>query len=89
MAAKQDVRTLLRKQLGKDVADAMLNKVDAMAKRGVSADKIEKAFVKDLNAHVEKRVGDLVGTAVRAVSGVRQLVLVAVRSKGVAVRPSK
>jgi len=56
MAGKRDVRSLMRKQLGKDVADAMLNKVDKMVKRGATSAAIEKAFSEDLTAHIEKQV---------------------------------
>jgi hypothetical protein len=76
MAGKQNVRTLLSKQLGKDVADALLNKVDALAKQGASPAKIEKVFLAELNAHLEKRVGSLLGTVVQSLGGVRALVAV-------------
>jgi hypothetical protein len=84
MATRQDIRTVLRKQLGKKVADALLNKVDKMARQGVSADKIERVFLADLGTELEKRMGDLLGTAVRA-TAVRSFVAVT-RGRNVAVR---
>ena len=56
MAGKQNVRSVMRKHLGKQVADAMLNKVDKMVKRGATAAAIEKTFADDLTAHIEKQV---------------------------------
>ena len=47
-----------REQLGKDAADALLDKVDKMAKRGANAANIEKVFLADLGAHLEKRVSN-------------------------------
>ncbi len=87
MAKKQNVGSILSKQFGKDVADALLNKVDRMVKQGATAEKIEEAFLKALNAQVEKRIGSLVGTSVQSLRGVRALTavqskrLVAVQSK--------
>ncbi len=56
MPKTKDVRSIMRKQLGKEVADAMLNKVDKMVKGGASSSAIEKAFADDLTAHIEKQV---------------------------------
>jgi hypothetical protein len=66
MAIKSDVRSRLRKQLGKDVADAMLRKVDKMVKQGASPAKIEKVILADLAAHL-RNVGLALGTAVHTV----------------------
>jgi hypothetical protein len=66
MATKRDVRSSLRKQLGKDVADAMLKKVDKMVKQDESPAKIEKVIRADLAAHL-RNVGQAVGTAVEMV----------------------
>ncbi len=73
---KQDLRTLLTRQLGKDTAVAMLNKLDRLAKRGASAAQIEKVFLTDLTREVESRVGSLMGTAVHTLDGLRTLVAV-------------
>ena len=48
MATKRDLRTSLRKQLGTDVADTMLKKVDKLVKQDASPAKIEKAILADL-----------------------------------------
>ena len=40
MATKRDLRTSLRKQLGTDVADTMLKKVDKLVKQDASPAKI-------------------------------------------------
>ncbi len=77
MAKKQDLRALLSKQLGPDVAKALLNKVETMRKKGVSAQKIERAFMADLTREIERRVSSLVGTSVNALDGVRILIAVA------------
>jgi len=66
MATKRDVRTTLRKQLGKDVADAMLKKVDKMVKQDASPAKIEKVILADLAAHL-RNVGLALGTAAEMV----------------------
>jgi hypothetical protein len=56
MAKKKDARSIMRQHLGKEVGDAMLSRVDDMLKRGASAEAIEKAFARDLTAHIEKLV---------------------------------
>jgi hypothetical protein len=56
MPKQMDLESLLKDQLGKEVADAMLSKVDEMVKTGKSADAIEKALTGDLLTHVEKQV---------------------------------
>ena len=56
MAKKQNMRAVMRKQLGKQVADAMLDRVDKMVKQGKSATAIQNAFAADLTAHIEKQV---------------------------------
>ncbi len=76
MAKKQDLRALLSRQLGPDVADSLIKRVTRMAKQGASADKIERAFMTDLARYIEKRVGNLVGTSVNALDGVKILVVV-------------
>lgn len=76
MAKKQDLRTLLREQLGQKTADAMLTKVDRMAKQGISAAQIEKVFLTDLSRNLEKRVSSLVGTTLNAVGLFRTLSVV-------------
>ena len=69
MATKRDVRTSLRKQLGKDVADAMLRKVDKMVKQDASPAKIEEAILADLAAHL-RNVGLALGTSVEMIRNV-------------------
>ncbi len=76
MARKQDLRTLLTKQLGRDAANAILKKVDTMAKRGASAAQIEKVFLTDLTREVEKRVKSLLTSSVHTLDGLRALVSV-------------
>jgi hypothetical protein len=66
MATKRDLRTSLRKQLGTDVADAILKKVDKMVKQDASPAKIEKAILADLAAHL-RNVGLALGTSVEIV----------------------
>ena len=67
MEAKRDVRSLLRKQLGKDVADAMLMKVDKMVERGASPAKIERMILAYLADHL-RNIGLAINTAVHTQS---------------------
>jgi len=54
--AKVDIGTLLTKHLGKEVAAAMVAKIDKMITEKKSAPEIEKVIQADLAAHVEKEV---------------------------------
>jgi hypothetical protein len=56
MPAKPKVDALLKKHLGKDVADVMLAKIDKMIQAGKTAAEIEKVVTADLVAHIEKEV---------------------------------
>jgi hypothetical protein len=49
---KKNVRSLLREQLGKEAADALLNKLDKMAKKGAPASAIEKTLEEELASHI-------------------------------------
>jgi len=78
MAEKRDVGSLMRRELGKRTADAMLNKLDKMAKRGVKPEKIETALCEDLADSITREVG------VVAKSKVKGGVLIASRLSKVA-----
>ena len=52
MATKKDSRSLMRKQLGRKTADALLNKLDKMAKQGVPSSTIERTLEEDLAASI-------------------------------------
>jgi hypothetical protein len=56
MATKKNARSLMRKELGKETADAMLNKLDKMAKKGLPASAIEKVLAEDLATYIEARI---------------------------------
>ena len=56
MAAKKQVGAILKKHLGKEVADAMTAKIDKMIRAKKSATEIETAIHADLSAHIEKEV---------------------------------
>ncbi len=56
MPAKLDVKSLLRKHLGKETADAILKKIDDMAKEKATAAQIEKAIMADISTEIEKAV---------------------------------
>ncbi len=86
MAKKQDIRALLSKQLGPDVAKTLLNKVEKMRKEGASAEKIEMTFMSDLAREIEKQVSGLVRMSVNALDGVRVLVAV---GQGMSVQTKK
>lgn len=51
---RKDARSLMRQKLGKETADAMLNKIDSMARKKASPSAIEKAIEEDLSKHVQK-----------------------------------
>ena len=51
---KKDVRAKMRKQLGRNAADAILSKAAKMAKRGAAASAIEKAIEKDISKHIQR-----------------------------------
>jgi hypothetical protein len=52
MTKKTEARSLMRKQLGKKSADAFLNKLDQMAKKGASARTIERILAKKIEANI-------------------------------------
>lgn len=54
MPAKVNIRALLRKHLGNEVADAMAAKIDKMIRAKKSAAQIESAVRADLAAHFAK-----------------------------------
>jgi hypothetical protein len=60
MVAKRDVETLMSRYLGKATADAMLKKVDNMAREGATVAKIEEAIAVDLASHIETDVAGAV-----------------------------
>ena len=68
MSAKVKIATLLRKQLGKEVADAMSAKVDKMISQKKSAADIETVLQADLSA-LNKKVLAAVGPSIRAKAG--------------------
>jgi len=52
----QDIESLLTSNLGKEAADAVLAKIETMARAGATAAAIEKAVQTDLQAHIEQAV---------------------------------
>lgn len=72
MAAKQqDVGALLTKQLGKEVGDALMAKMDEMARKGATPAAIEKAIAADLVAHIEKEVTAAVITKIGPITPIK------------------
>ena len=51
---KKDVRSWMRKQLGRETADAMLKKLDKMAKKKAPFKAIETMIAADLSKHFQK-----------------------------------
>ncbi|MGD0414224.1 MAG: hypothetical protein ABSA80_02615 [Terriglobales bacterium] len=51
---KKDVRSWMRKQLGRETADAMLKKLDKMANNEAPVKAIEKTIAEDLSKHFDK-----------------------------------
>ena len=60
----RDIEKLLRENLGKEAADAMLDKIDKMARKGATATAMERAITADVQAHVEKQ---LVSTVIASI----------------------
>ena len=60
MAAKQSVEKVLRQNLGKEGAAAMLAKIDQMARKGASTAAIEKAIFADLRTYIEQQVSRVI-----------------------------
>lgn len=60
--AKQqaNIEKLLRDNVGKEAADAILTKIDKMAKEGAKPAAIEKVIAADLQAHIEQQVTSVV-----------------------------
>jgi hypothetical protein len=56
MPTKANVASILKKHLGKEVADAMTAKIDKMIAEKKSAAEIEKAIRADLATRIEKQV---------------------------------
>lgn len=50
------IEQLLRDNLGKEAADAMLAKIDQMTKEGAKPAAIEKAIQTDIQNHIEQQV---------------------------------
>ncbi len=64
MAPKEDIRTFLRKQLGRESADNLLKKLKEMQAKRSSEKAIEKVLLRELEKHMEKvkrGVGSRVG----------------------------
>ncbi|MFZ0915014.1 MAG: hypothetical protein WBQ76_13855 [Candidatus Korobacteraceae bacterium] len=66
---KKDVRSLLRKQLGKEAADALLNKLDKMAKKGAPASAIEKTLAEELALHIRAVVAASANKGIKSGTG--------------------
>ena len=61
MPQKQgSIHKMLRDNLGKEAADAILVKVDKMAKEGAKPAAIEKVIATDIQAHIEQQVSSVV-----------------------------
>lgn len=56
MAAKQNVDALLRKNLGKEVADQVIRKINQMVNKGANPAQIQRTISKDLVTHVQKQL---------------------------------
>jgi len=54
--AQANIGAVLKKHLGKEVADAMMAKIDKMIAQKKSAAEIERTIHADLAAHIEKEV---------------------------------
>lgn len=68
MPKKETPKSLLTKHLGKDVANALLVKIDKMIKKGESAAKIEKAAQDEIDNYI----GMLIEEAVKAAVGPKE-----------------
>ena len=59
-ARKGDIGKLLRDNVGKEAAAAMLAKIDELVAVGATPAAIEKAITADLQAHIEQQVTSVV-----------------------------
>jgi len=66
MPTKKKAQSYLRKPLGKKGADAILKKVDQMAKKGVPASVIEKFLVEELENHIYAQVIPALNRGIRS-----------------------
>ena len=62
MAKKTDARSLVRKQLGRDLADIVLKRADILAKKNAPPSEIEQAIAEDVSKAIQK-----LGRAVRGI----------------------
>ena len=58
-ATKTELRALMRRQLGKVNADALLKKIDTMKRKGASASAVEKATKAFLAKHFQQARTDV------------------------------
>ena len=56
MPKEENVRALLTDNLGKEVGDAILAKIDKMVKEGATPARIERAVQADIATEIEKQV---------------------------------
>ena len=56
MPSKPNVGALFRKHFGKETGDALLAKIDKMAREKKTADEIQRAIVTDISSQIEKEV---------------------------------
>ncbi len=66
MAPRNDARSLMRKELGKKTADALLAKLDRLAKAGASPTMIDKALSDELEAEIVKSITPSLNRAIKA-----------------------
>ncbi len=71
MPKQPSIAQLLRRSLGKEAADALLAKIDAMVAKGAKAAAIEKAVTADLQKQFVKQVVSAVASEVGPASQVR------------------
>jgi hypothetical protein len=69
MAAKRDARSAVRKQVGKKPADAILRKLDKMAKEGKPASAVEKVLEKELAEQIEATIIPIIRPIIKSPVG--------------------
>jgi 2-phospho-L-lactate guanylyltransferase (CobY/MobA/RfbA family) len=98
MAAKKNSRSAMRRELGKNLGDAVLTKLDSLAKAGVSAIEADKAIMQEIERHILKTITPPLTRAIKATvnrsikTGVRKAIkskLPAIKSRAIKSRAIK
>lgn len=102
MAAKKDSRSVMRRELGQELGDAALTKLDRLAKAGISAIEADRAIMQELERRILETITPSLTRAIKATvnksikTGVRKAIKSslpaiksrAIKSRGVGIKSS-